>query len=50
MDEKVYKTMKSTGIINVVLGIITIAFGVGTGIVFIISGARLLKKKSKVLF
>ncbi|BBF41505.1 hypothetical protein lbkm_0184 [Lachnospiraceae bacterium KM106-2] len=50
MDEKVYKTMKSTGIVNIVLGIVTIAFAIGAGIVFIVNGARLLKHKSRILF
>ncbi len=50
MDEKVYKTMSTSGILNLILGITTIVFGIATGVVFIVSGARLLKKKSSLLF
>ncbi|MDO5522056.1 MAG: hypothetical protein Q4G58_16295 [bacterium] len=50
MDEKVYKTLNSTGKLNIIFGIITIVFGIGTGIIYIINGARLLKRKSRMLF
>ena len=50
MNEKVYSTMKSTGVVNIVFGIITIIMGIATGIVMIVSGARLLKRKSEVMF
>lgn len=50
MNEKVYGTMKSTGIVNIVFGIITIAMGIATGIVMIVHGGRLLKRKSEVMF
>lgn len=48
--EKVYKTMKSAGIINLVLGICTTVLGIGIGAAIIVNGARLLHKKSEVLF
>jgi hypothetical protein len=50
MSEKVYKTMKSSGICNIVLGICSIILGVGIGVTTIINGAILLKKKSHLLF
>lgn len=50
MGEQVYKTMKSVGVTNLVMGILTIAAGVATGIYLIISGGRLLSKKSDLLF
>lgn len=48
--EKIYNTMKSVGIGNLVMGILFIVAGVTGGIVMIISGAKLLKKKSEILF
>lgn len=48
--EKVYKTMKSVGIGNLVLGICLIVLGVGAGVAIIVNGATLLKKKSDLLF
>ena len=51
--EKVYNTMKQAGVINVVFGIVLAIFGVLTtiGSAFLIAqGARLLKRKSDILF
>lgn len=50
MEEKVYKTMKGTGVVNIVLGCISLAVGVATGVLLIISGAKLIAGKSKILF
>ncbi len=50
MMEKIYKTMKSVGVWNLVLGIVLIIAGLATGIFMIINGTRLLKKKSDLLF
>ena len=47
--EKVYKAMRNTGAANITIGIIVIAVGVCTGIVSIITGANLLKKKSQIM-
>ena len=51
--EKVYLTMKSAGIFNVVFGIVlavaSIATAVG-GAFMIVHGAKLLKKKSDIMF
>ncbi len=48
--EKVYKTMKTIGCVNLVLGISSIVIGIGLGIGMIINGAILLKRKSQILF
>ncbi len=50
MGEKIYSTMKSVGITNLVVGIIIIVAGVAAGVSVIVSGARLLNKKSDLLF
>ncbi len=50
MNEKLYKTMGVTGAGNLTIGIITIVTGVVSGILLIISGARLLKKRSEIIF
>lgn len=50
MEEKTYHTMRHTGAMNIVLGIISIAAGVTAGVLLIIGGARLLAEKSKILF
>ena len=50
MNEKIYGTMKSTGVVNIVFGILTMAIGIGTGIVMVVTGAKLLKRKSEIMF
>lgn len=44
--EKIYETMKSFGVMNIVAG----AFAIAVGISALISGIRLLWAKTKVLF
>lgn len=48
--EKIYKTMRNTGAVNVIMGIVIITAGLSTGIMAIISGAILLKRKSEITF
>ena len=50
MEEKTYKTMNGVGVANIVLGVISVAVGVSCGVLMIISGAKLLAGKSKILF
>ncbi len=49
-DEKIYKTMSSVGVWSLVLGIFAIVVGALSGAALIVNAARLLKKKSEVLF
>ena len=48
MNERIYKTMSSTGACSLAVGIIILATGITAGMM-IINGARLLKKKSEIL-
>lgn len=48
--ERVYKTMKSVGVGDVVLGICVIVAGCVSGALIITNGARLLHRKKEVLF
>lgn len=50
MDEKLYKTMSGSGAMNITLGVIAIVTGIAMGVLMIISGAKLLAGKSKILF
>jgi hypothetical protein len=50
MMEKIYNTMKSVGVWNLVMGILLIVAGVVSGTLLILNGAKLLKKKSELLF
>ena len=50
MNEKLYKTMGVSGAGNITIGIVSIVTGVVGGILLIISGARLFKKRSEIMF
>lgn len=49
MNEKVYKTMGTTGALNLTVGIIVLVCGVVSGILMMVSGARLLNNRKNVL-
>lgn len=48
--EKIYHTMRSVGVWNLVLGILMIVSGIIAGILLILNGSILLKKKSELMF
>lgn len=48
--EKLYNKMNSVGISSLVMGIITIAMGIGIGVVMIVNGGRLLSGKKDITF
>lgn len=50
MNEKTYKTMNVTGAGSIALGIIVLVSGIICGVLSIINGARLLRKKSEIIF
>ncbi len=50
MNEKAYKTMGSVGAGSLVIGIVLIVVGLAAGILAIVNGARLLKRKSDLIF
>ncbi len=50
MQEKVYHTMQGIGIWNIVLGIVTMVFAIGVGVIMLVSGSKLLLHKSDLTF
>lgn len=50
MEEQVYKVMRGSGALNITIGVISLAAGIAGGVLLIISGAKLLAGKSKLLF
>ena len=50
MNEKGFKTMSIAGVANVAMGIVLIVVGLATGVVAIVSGARLIKDKKGLTF
>ena len=49
MNEKIFKTLGQIGASGNVVGIITVIVGVSVGVVSIVSGARALKLKGKIM-
>ncbi|MDD2959229.1 MAG: hypothetical protein PHE06_04545 [Lachnospiraceae bacterium] len=49
MNEKVYKTMTRAGASSIILGIVVLVTGLAAGILIIVNGANLLKRKSSVM-
>lgn len=50
MNEKAYKTMGGVGAANLTLGIILLTVGLVSGVLMIVNGGRLLKRKSDLIF
>lgn len=49
MNEKIYKTMARIGAGSVAVGIVVLVTGIAAGVVMVVSGARLLKRKDDVI-
>ena len=49
MDEHVYKVLGGSGALNIAFGIISITVGLATGVLLIISGAKLLGSRRNVI-
>ncbi|MDR2042772.1 MAG: hypothetical protein LBQ15_00080 [Clostridium sp.] len=50
MEEKVYKTMNGAGALNIIMGVLALLAGIAGGVLLLVSGAKLLNGKSKILF
>lgn len=50
MNEKVYKTMSAVGAGDIAIGIIMLVTGIACGVIAIINGAKVLKRKSDIIF
>lgn len=48
--EKIYKTMRNAGACSIAIGSIMIVTGLAAGIMAIVSGAALLRRKSEITF
>lgn len=50
MEEKTYKLMGGSGALNIAVGTVVMVMGIASGVLLIISGAKLLARRSKILF
>ena len=48
--ENVYRTMRNAGACSIVIGSVMIVTGLAAGIMAIVSGAALLRRKSEITF
>lgn len=49
MNEKVFKTVSSMAVWNIVMGIVVLVTGITSGVLLLISGAKLMKSKSELM-
>lgn len=50
MQEKIYKSMGKSGATNLTIGICVLVAGIVSGVLLIISGAKLLSERTKLTF
>lgn len=50
MEEKMFKAVSVTGIMNLVLGITILVSAVTWGVLLLVSGSRLLRSKKDIIF
>ncbi len=50
MNEKLYRTIKGSGVCSLVMGILLIVLAVAGGVMLIVNGGKLLASKSDTLF
>ena len=48
--ERVYKTMRNAGACSIVIGRVMIVTGLAAGVMAIVSGAALLRRKAEITF
>lgn len=48
--ERVYRAMRNVGVCNIAVGTVILSVGVSVGVMAIVSGAILLKRKSEIVF
>ena len=50
MNEKVFKSMGFSEVIGIVTGIVVLVAGVAAGVMMIISGSKLMKDRTGIMF
>ena len=49
-NEHIYRSMRFSGTVNIILGVLLIVVGVVSGILLLISGGKLITGKSRIIF
>lgn len=50
MEERTYKIMGGAGALNLAFGVVVMVVGIAGGVLLVISGAKLLAGRNKILF
>lgn len=50
MEERTYKIMGGAGALNLAFGVVIMVVGIAGGVLLVISGAKLLAGRNKILF
>ena len=50
MEERTYRIMGGSGALNIAVGVVIMVVGIAGGVLLMISGAKLLAGRSKILF
>lgn len=50
MEERTYKLMGGAGALSLAVGVMVIVVGIAGGVLMVISGAKLLAGRNKILF
>ena len=50
MEERTYKIMGGSGALNLAFGVVIMVVGIAGGVLLVISGAKLLAGRNKILF
>ena len=48
--ERIYKTMRNAGVLNIAVGTTVLIIGLAAGVLSIVWGVVLLKRKSEIIF
>lgn len=49
MNEKIYKTMSSSGSWNLAIGITVMVVGIAAGVMLIVNGVKLIRQKYQIM-
>lgn len=49
MNEKIFKTVSHTAVWNIVMGVVILVTGITSGVLLLVSGAKLLKSKYELM-